>query len=306
MHIVMTGGGTAGHVVPNLAIAEAIDSTSKGKVKITYFGSYNGVENKLIQRTKIPYQAVTTGKLRRYFDLKNFIDLFRIPIGIVQAWSKLGRIKPDLVFSKGGFVAVPIVFGAWLRRIPIVIHESDAIPGLATKLSAPFAKTILLAYKDAKIGLKKYKSKIHVVGNPVRENVSKGSEAKAKKITGFSGKKPVLLVMGGSTGSRQINEIISLEKSKLIKTYDIIHLTGDGKGRKIKEKHYFSLAYVHEELKDFYALASLALSRAGATALSELEVLGMPTLLYPLGTGSSRGDQIANANAMAKKHKFFI
>lgn len=290
--------------MPNLAIADAIVIATKGKAKITYFGSYRGVENELIQRTGLPYQAVMTGKLRRYFDLRNFVDIFRVPIGILQAWSKLGRIQPDIVFSKGGFVAVPVVIAAWFRRIPIVIHESDAIPGLATKITSPFARTILVGYKEAKLG--KYDFKTKVSGNPVRGDIAKGTKSQAKLYTGFTGKKPVLLVMGGSTGSQQINDMIRLEKEHLTKTYDIIHITGEGKGRKKKEKHYYSIPYAHEELKDFYALASLALSRAGATVLSELESLQLPTLLYPLGTEASRGDQIANAHAMALKHKFFI
>lgn len=304
----MTGGGTAGHVVPNLAIADAIIAGTKSKkidVKISYIGSHNGIERKLLEHEKLPFYSVSTGKLRRYFDLKNFIDLFKIPLGICQAWILLGRLQPDVVFSKGGFVGFPVVVGAWFRRIPVVIHESDAISGLATKLSAPFAERILLAYEQAKDGLGKYDFKIKVIGTPVRKSLLKGSKTRAKKLTGFSGKRPVLLVVGGSTGSQQVNDIVALERERLMKTYDVIHLTGKGKGRKKKEKHFFSLPYAQDEMKDLYALASLALSRAGSTALAEHEALGLPTLLYPLGLHQSRGDQIANAKAATYKHKFF-
>ncbi len=301
MHIVLTGGGTAGHVVPNLAIADAI----KGATKITYIGSRRGIERELVRRKGIPFEHIATGKLRRYFSLLNFIDLFRIPLGIIQAFFKLGRLKPNIIFSKGGFVGFPVVVAGWLRRIPVIIHESDAIPGLATKLCAPFAKKILLGYKEAELELQKHSSKIEVIGNPIRPEILKGSISKAKRLTGFNGKKPVLLIMGGSAGAQQLNQIIKKEKARLTEIFDVIHITGKGKGRKQKTKSYFSIPYIHDELKDLYALASLALSRAGANSLAELEALQIPTLLYPLGRYASRGDQMANTQAMTQKYKIF-
>ena len=303
MHIVLTGGGTGGHVVPNLAIA---DATARD-TKITYIGSCKGIECELARKKKIPFVHVQTGKFRRYFSLLNFIDLFRIPIGIIQAFFILKKLKPNIVFSKGGFVGFPVVVAAWFRRIPAIIHESDAIPGLATKLCAPFAKKILLGYEQTNseaFGLK-YKKKIQVVGNPIRPEILKGSITKAKKLTGFKGKKPVLLVIGGSAGAAQLNTIVKEEKKRLTEIFDLIHITGKGKGKKQKSKSYFSTPYAHEEMKDFYALASLALSRAGANSLAEFEALQLPTLLYPLGRHQSRGDQMANTQAMTRKHKIF-
>ena len=210
MHILLTGGGTAGHVVPNIAIATAI----KKQAKFSYIGSRKGPEGQLCKKAGIHFEAISTGKLRRYFDLNNFLDLFRIPLGIFQAWIILGRLKPDLVFSKGGFVGFPVVVAAWLRRIPVLIHESDAIPGLTTKISAPFAKKILLGFSEAKHEMGKHKKKCIFVGNPVRSEIFNGSIAKGKKLTGFKCKKPVLLVMGGSSGAQQINQII--KKKRLI------------------------------------------------------------------------------------------
>jgi UDP-N-acetylglucosamine--N-acetylmuramyl-(pentapeptide) pyrophosphoryl-undecaprenol N-acetylglucosamine transferase len=264
------------------------------------------MERDLVERAGYVYESVSTGKLRRYFDLRNLIDLFRIPLGIVQAWFKLGRLKPDVIFSKGGFVGVPVVIAGWARRIPVLIHESDAIPGLASKLSAPFAQTVLLAYERAGDDLSRWKDKLKVVGNPVRENIFTGTLTKAKSITGFSGKKPVLLVMGGSSGSAQINGIVKKEKEKLCEIFDVIHITGKGKGRKAKSKHYFATHYAHENMKHFYALASLALTRAGANTLAELEALQIPALLYPLGLNASRGDQVVNAEALCERSELFM
>ncbi|MEK7146593.1 MAG: glycosyltransferase, partial [Patescibacteria group bacterium] len=255
----------------------------------------------------IPFYGVTTGKLRRYFDLRNFADCFRVPFGVLEAWVKLGRLKPDLVFSKGGFVAFPVVFAAWMRGITVVIHESDSVPGLSTKMCAPFAKIIVLGYREAEKGLGKYAKKALVLGIPIRKEILEGDKKKALKLLGFSGEKPVLLVMGGSGGSQEVNNRILSEKVELGKKYDVLHLLGSGKGKSVREPHYVALPFVdEEELRHYYALASLALSRAGATALAELEALMLPTLLYPLGLESSRGDQIANAKVMAAKYDFFI
>lgn len=311
MHIVMTGGGTAGHVVPNLAIVDAIRDLTKAKkhkLKLSYIGSKYGIEQKLIKEEGIRFYAVSTGKMRRYFDLRNIIDLFKIPVGIIQAWILIGKLKPDLVFSKGGFVAFPVVVGSWMRGVKVIIHESDANAGLTTKLCAPFAKKIILAFSEAEEGLTKYRGKIQVLGVPIRKNIYKGSKSRAEKLTGFSGEKPVLLVLGGSGGSKQINDMIEKEKDQITKAYDIIHITGKNKdvGPSNKnDSHYFSMEFAGEEMKDFYALASLALSRAGSTVLAELSALEIPTLLYPLGLSQSRGDQILNAFSVAGRYGFF-
>ncbi len=263
------------------------------------------MERELCERAGIDFEPVSTGKLRRYFDLRNFVDIFRVPLGMMQAWVKLQKLKPNIVFSKGGFVGVPVVFAAWTLRIPVIIHESDTLPGLATKLTAPLAQHILLGFKETREFLGRFAFKAEFVGNPVRPEILTGSAVKAKKLTGFTGDKKVVLIMGGSSGAEQINKLIATEKAALTKEFDVIHIFGKGKGRSQKSKHYFSVPYIHEDLKHLYALASLALTRAGAGTLAELEALRMPTLLFPLGLEGSRGDQIANAKAMQKRSKLF-
>lgn len=281
-------------MLPNLAIAELIARDTK----VYYIGSKGGLEGDLVRRAGIPFESISVGKFRRYFDLRNFLDLFRIPLGIAQAWWKLGRIKPRLVFSKGGFVAFPVVVAAWLRRIPVITHESDAVLGLATRLIAPFADKVLLGFDiDCPRG--------HFTGNPIRNELLLGKAKNALKVCGFDGHRKVLIVMGGSTGSQQLNEIVEDEKEELTKHFDVVHITGQGKGKAKRESNYYSVPYIHEEMADFLALASLALSRSGANALAELETLQIPTLLYPLGLAGSRGDQIENAKALIKKSKLF-
>lgn len=305
MQIVLTGGGTAGHVVPNLAIADAI-AKQNPKAKLYYVGSIKGMERAMVEDHGLPFYGIQSGKLRRYFSVENFLDLFRIPVGVLQAWRILGRLKPSCVFSKGGFVAFPVVLAARLRGIPVLIHESDAVAGLTTRLCARWAQKILLAYPSAEAGLSRYKDKIEVCGNPIRPEITEGDAELAKRITGFSGERPVLLVMGGSSGSSQLNGLIDREKEVLTKDFDLIHLTGGRHLERVSEPHYWAAGFVGIEMKDLYALSTHAVSRAGANSLAELEALGLPTLLYPLGRDASRGDQIVNAQHMAEKHEFMV
>ncbi len=216
----------------------------------------------------------------------------------------LRKMQADVLFSKGGFVALPLVLAAYLNKVPIIIHESDAILGLTTRISAPFATKILLAYQSVEAELKSYKDKVEVCGSPIREEIIKGDKELGMQITGFSGERPVLLVMGGSSGSAQINQIIKEEKEKLMETFDVIHITGARHAKDSKEEHYWSCGFVYEEIAHLYAIATHALSRAGANTLAELEALKIPCLLYPLGLESSRGDQIENAKYMACKYNF--
>lgn len=261
------------------------------------------MEKDLIPGKGIKFIGINAGKLRRYFDIQNFFDGFRIVSGLCSAYFALQKIKPDIVFSKGGYVALPVVLAASLLGIKIIIHESDAISGLATKLSAPFAERILLAFSEAKNGLKKYNDKIEIVGSPIRTDLFFGKKENAQKITGF--KRDVLLVMGGSLGSEEINQLVIKNKKMLEKYFDVVHVTGERDSGIVKEKHYYKIGFLSEEIGDFLALASLALTRAGAGALSELSALEVPSLLHPLGLKASRGDQIANAEAAIKKHNFF-
>lgn len=267
-------------------------------------GSHHGIEKKLAQRAGLSYRGISTGKWRRYFDLKNFVDLFRVPLGLVEAWWMLGAIRPKVVFSKGGFVALPVVWAAWLRRIPVVIHESDALPGLTTRLSAPFARKVLLAYETTHMELSRWEKKIEMVGNPVRLTLFDGNKKSAQKKTGFDGKRPVLLVMGGSSGARQLNQLVEQEKEALIRHFDVILISGN-EGKDRQEQHFVEWPYVDQGMNDVYALASLALTRAGANTLAELHALQIPALLYPLGSAASRGDQLANAQVMALESSLF-
>lgn len=264
-------------------------------------GSTHGMEKKICEEAKIPYEAILTGKIRRYFDWRNVADLVKIPIGVLQAFTKLLKNRPQVVFSKGGFVAFPVVVAAWMLGIPVLIHESDAIPGLATKWTAPFARRIYLGYEAAGEGLKSYRHKLEVVGNPIRLKLYEGERKRGLKWAGFDEKKPILLVAGGGSGSLQLNHLVQQEKKKLLESYDIIHIYGQGKGKPLRQKHYVAVPYIGEGIEDVYESSSLAVSRAGANTLAEWEALQIPALLYPLGRLASRGDQVVNAQELCKK-----
>lgn len=278
-------------------------------MRITYIGSYHGIERGLCKEADIHFEAITTGKLRRYFSLHNVLDFFRVPIGIVQSFFKLLHLRPNVVFSKGGFVGFPVVFAAWLIGIPVLIHESDAIPGLATKLSAPFAKKIFLGFEEAARSLHRYSEKLEVVGNPIRLDLEEGSAKAGLKWAGFDGKKPVLLVMGGSGGSEQLNKLVEAELADFLSEFDVVHTTGEGKSSAkpslLQKKHYVAVPFLRKELKDVLAMSSVVICRAGANTLAELETLQIPALLYPLGRHASRGDQLANAKALCKRSSLF-
>jgi UDP-N-acetylglucosamine--N-acetylmuramyl-(pentapeptide) pyrophosphoryl-undecaprenol N-acetylglucosamine transferase len=290
-------------VIPNLAIADAIRAFEP-KAKLSYIGSRNGIEKTLVTHEGIPYFAISTGKFRRYFSFQNAVDPFRVVMGCFQAFWILGRLKPKVVFSKGGFVAFPVVLAAWLRRIPVLIHDSDALPGLATRLSAPLAKKIFLAYETAHMELARYEGKIEVFGNPVRLSLFEGNAEKARQQLGFTDQKPVLLVMGGSSGSEMLNAMIEGGKKELTAFFNVVHIAGKNHPI-LKEKAYVRLPYVEKGMNDLYALASLALTRSGANTLAELHALQIPALLYPLGRHASRGDQMANATLMCLESELF-
>ena len=221
--IVLTGGGTAGHVTPNIAI---IPTLKEMGYDISYIGTYNGIEKKLIEEIGIPYYGISSGKLRRYFDLKNFTDPFRILKGYFQAKKLIKKLKPDVVFSKGGFVTVPVVFAASKKKIPIVIHESDMTPGLANKLALPKATKICCNFPETK---KMFEGKATVTGTPIRAELFTGDKEKAKKFCGFKDDKPTILIVGGSTGSVAINNAIWEVLDELLKTYNVIHICGKDK-----------------------------------------------------------------------------
>lgn len=296
--IVLTGGGTMGHVTPNLALLPHL--LAKG-YEVHYIGTEKGVEaEKLAAIDGITYHAVKSGKLRRYFDWKNFTDPFRVLAGAVQSARLMGKLKPDVCFSKGGFVAVPVVFGAWLHRIPVVCHESDLTPGLANKLCAPFAKRIATTFPECAAALG---GKAECVGTPLRPELFAGNKADGLRRLGFSGTKPVLLMMGGSLGAQAVNKALRDALPVLLSTFDVAHICGKGNLDASLEgtAGYVQLEFVSAELPDLFACADLVLSRAGSNALMEFQALARPLLLVPYPKGASRGDQILNAQSLEKR-----
>ncbi|MCR4845204.1 MAG: undecaprenyldiphospho-muramoylpentapeptide beta-N-acetylglucosaminyltransferase [Eubacterium sp.] len=300
--IVLTGGGTAGHVTPNIAI---IPTLKEMGYDISYIGTYNGIEKKLIEEIGIPYYGISSGKLRRYFDLKNFTDPFRILKGYFQAKKLIKKLKPDVVFSKGGFVTVPVVFAASKKKIPIVIHESDMTPGLANKLALPKATKICCNFPETK---KMFEGKATVTGTPIRAELFTGDKEKAKKFCGFKDDKPTILIVGGSTGSVAINNAIWEVLDELLKTYNIIHICGKDKtdSKYNGKEGYAQFEYVKSELSDLFTLADIVISRAGANAICELLALKKLNILIPLSLKASRGDQILNAESFQKSGYSYV
>ena len=296
--IILTGGGTAGHVTPNLAL---VPSLRDAGFEIRYIGSYAGIEKGLIEQAKIPYYGISSGKLRRYFDLKNFTDPFRVLKGYGEAKKILKEYRPDIVFSKGGFVSVPVVFAASRLHIPVIIHESDMTPGLANKLCFSSATRICCNFPETLKYLPEGKS-IHT-GCPIRDELKNGSRLAGLKLTGLKAEKPVLMIIGGSTGAVAINNAVRAALPKLLETYQVVHLCGKGNLDQSLDKTegYVQYEYMGEPLKDIFAMADIVISRAGANAICELLALKKPALLIPLGLSASRGDQILNAESYAKK-----
>lgn len=289
--IVLTGGGTAGHVTPNIAL---LPELKKAGYEISYIGSKDGIEKRLIEDYNIPYYGVSTGKLRRYFDLKNFTDPFRIVKGFAEAKSVLKKIQPDIVFSKGGFVSVPIVRAANSLKIPVIIHESDITPGLANKLCIPVAEKICCNFPETMQYVPEDKGVL--TGTPIREELSEGTRRKGLELCGFNENKPVLLVIGGSQGSVIVNNCVRESLPELLKDFQVIHLCGKGNldENLLNTTGYKQFEYLKEDLKDAFAATDIVISRAGANAICELLALRKPNLLIPLQAGS-RGDQVLNA-----------
>ncbi len=297
-HIVLTGGGTAGHVTPNIALIPRLKELG---YQISYIGSYEGIEKKLIEELGIPYYGISSGKLRRYFDLKNFSDPFRVLKGFRQARKLLKELKPDVVFSKGGFVTVPVVIAAKKCGIPAIIHESDMTPGLANKLCLSSAAKICCNFPETVNSLPKDKAVL--TGTPIRRELMDGDKETAREFCGFTDEKPVLMVIGGSLGAASVNENIRKILPKLLKDFQVIHLCGKGKtDESLKSTEgYVQFEYIKDELPDLFALADIVVSRAGANAICELNALKKPNLLIPLSANASRGDQILNARSFERQ-----
>lgn len=296
--IILTGGGTAGHVNPNIAL---IPELQKAGYEVFYIGSYEGIEKKMIERLGITYIGISSGKLRRYFSLKNFTDPVRVLKGFSEAKKAIEEIKPSVVFSKGGFVTVPVVYAAKKLKVPVIIHESDMTPGLAIKLSQSKANLICTNFPETLLHLPKDKAVL--TGIPIREELFKGKREAGLSFLGFDGKKPVLLVMGGSLGSANINLAIRGILDRLTEVFDVVHLCGKGKidENLLEKKGYVQFEYLDKELRDIFSAADLSISRAGANAIFELLAMRLPHLLIPLSKRASRGDQILNARSFEKQ-----
>ncbi|MCR4651593.1 MAG: undecaprenyldiphospho-muramoylpentapeptide beta-N-acetylglucosaminyltransferase [Lachnospiraceae bacterium] len=288
--IVLTGGGTAGHVTPNIAL---LPELKEAGFEAYYIGSYDGIEKRLIADYNIPYYGISTGKFRRYFDLKNFSDPFRVLRGMKEAKKILKEIRPDVVFSKGGFVAVPVVRAAASLKIPCVIHESDMTPGLANKLCIPIAKKICCNFPETMEMMPKNKTVL--TGSPIRQEILTGDKARGKEYCGFTDDKPVLMVIGGSQGAMSINQTIREALPKILDRFNVVHLCGKDKvdNLMLNIPGYKQFEYVKDELKNIFALADIVVSRSGANAICEILALNKPNILIPLAGG--RGDQLLNA-----------
>ena len=299
MKIVLTGGGTAGHVTPNIALLPEL--VKKG-YDIYYIGSHTGIERSLISQLDIPYYGISSGKLRRYFDLKNVTDAFRIIKGLGDAVRVLKKIKPNIIFSKGGFVVVPVTYAAYLLGIPIVIHESDITPGLATKLVMPLSKTVCTSFPETLDYIPNNKGVL--TGNPLRSSLLKGDRREGLRLCGFDNlqSKPVLLVTGGSLGSVIINQNIYKILPKILPRFHIIHLCGNGNIIEGAREGYAPFEYAKEDMPHLLAAADIVISRAGANTIFELLALKKPSLLIPLSKAASRGDQILNAASFERQN----
>ncbi len=296
--IVLTGGGTLGHVTPHLAL---IPRLMEQGYEIHYIGTEKGMEAAKIRSISgVTYHAVKSGKLRRYFSWQNFTDPFRVLAGAFQSARLMGKIRPDVCFSKGGFVAVPVVVGAWLHRIPVLCHESDLTPGLANKLCKPFARKIATTFPECAQALG---DKAEMTGTPMRPELFSGSRAKGLSLLHFDGVKPVLMMMGGSSGAQAVNAALRAALPRLTEIFDVAHICGKGNLDDTLEgtPGYTQVEFLDADLPDALAAADCVLSRAGSNALMEFQALAKPLLLVPYPKGASRGDQILNANSMSKR-----
>lgn len=296
--IILTGGGTAGHVTPNIALIPGLKEMG---YDIHYIGSYTGIEKQLIEQFDIPYHGISSGKLRRYFSLKNFTDPFRVIKGFGEAKKLIKSLKPDVIFSKGGFVSVPVVVAGKKCKVPTIIHESDMTPGLANKLAIPSATKVCCNFPETLKHLPEEKAVL--TGCPIRRELLTGDKDAAKKFCGLTDDKPVILIVGGSLGSVNVNNAVRAVLTDLLKEFHVVHLCGKGKtDDSLKDlPGYVQFEYIQQEMKDLFALADIVISRAGANAICEILALHKPNLLIPLSAKASRGDQILNARSFERQ-----
>ena len=296
--IILTGGGTAGHVTPNIAL---LPKLSELGYDIQYIGSYNGIEKDLIEPFGVPYHGISSGKLRRYFSTQNFTDPFRVLKGFGEARRLIKERIPDVIFSKGGFVSVPVVLAGKRCKVPVIIHESDMTPGLANKIAIPSAEKVCCNFPETLEYLPRGKAVL--TGSPIRQELLSGNKIAALDMCGFTADKPVILVIGGSLGSVIVNNAVRQSLPQLLEHFQVIHLCGKGKMDETLNDTpgYRQFEYIRDELRDIFALADLVISRAGANAICELLALRKPNLLIPLSAKASRGDQLLNARSFERQ-----
>ena len=296
--IILTGGGTAGHVTPNIALLPSLKELG---YDVHYIGSYNGIEKELIEQLGIPYHGISSGKLRRYFSLQNFTDPFRVLKGFGEARKLIKVLDPDVIFSKGGFVSVPVVMAGKQCKVPTICHESDMTPGLANKLSIPSATKVCCTFPETLEHLPKEKAVL--TGSPIRQELLTGDAEAARAFCGFKDNKPVIMVVGGSLGAVPVNKAVRAILPELLKEFNVIHLCGKGKldESMTNLEGYVQHEYIKDELKDLFALSDIVISRAGANAICEFLALQKPNLLIPLSAAASRGDQILNAHSFERQ-----
>ncbi len=309
MRILFTGGGTGGHIYPIVAIKRTLEKY-KG-MEFLYIGPNNFAKG-VFEKENVKCKFISAGKLRRYSSLANFVDLFKIPIGLIQSLWHVFKFMPDVIFSKGGYGSIPVVFVGWLYRVPVVIHESDSAPGLANKMLVPFSKKIIISFEEAR----KYfpPKKTVLLGNPVREELTRGNVEEGKRLFGLSSSRSVVLIIGGSQGAQKINEIVLNTLPRLLEKCELIHLCGEkgfkqveANSHRILEKFdsnktglYHLYPFLEEEkLKHAYAVSDIIISRAGAGGIFEIAATGKPSILIPLSNAAS-GHQIQNAQALAR------
>ena len=295
--IILTGGGTAGHVTPNIALLPRLREL---QYDIHYIGSYNGMEKQLVEQQGIPYHGISSGKLRRYFSLQNFTDPFRVLKGFSEANRLIKQLKPDVIFSKGGFVSVPVVIAGKKNHVPVIIHESDMTPGLANKLAIKKATKVCHNFPET---AKYLGEKAVHTGSPIRAELFTGNKITALDMCGFTANKPVIMVTGGSLGAEKVNKLVRAALPELLKDFQVAHLCGKGKVDESLNgtEGYAQFEYISEEMKDFFAMADIIISRAGANSICEISALNKPNILIPLSANASRGDQILNANSYKKQ-----
>jgi len=289
-HLLCTGGGTAGHVLPAIPI---IQRARAAGAKVSFVGSRSGLEARLLADQPVTYHGIASGKLRRYLSLENLLDVVRVIAGIWQAFWLLGRLKPDVVFSKGGFVSFPVVFAAWLRRLPVVAHESDLTPGLANRLALPFLRTLCVTFPETRAP--RLRGRLVVTGTPLRDALLEGDAVRGRELVQAEGR-PILLVTGGSLGADMVNRAVRETLDALLERFVVAHVCGPGKRTSREVAGYHQFEYVTDDWGDLLAAADLVVSRAGANTLFELLALHKPCLLIPLSPRVSRGDQVENAD----------